>query len=81
VTDAGAEPQALLAELEAEERSVSDRRRKLHERIAMFPEASDELERRERELSQQRRELHERIDNLRAELRGAGSGSGPDAAA
>ena len=75
------DPQALLAELEAEERSVSERRRKLHERIAMFPEASDELERRERELSAERRALHERIDNLRAELRGSFRGSEPDPAA
>jgi chromosome segregation ATPase len=75
VTESGGDPHALLAELEAEERSVSDRRRKLHERIAMFPDASGELARREQELSQQRRELHVRIDNLRAELRNAGSGS------
>jgi len=73
--------QALLAELEAEEKSVSVRRRKLHERIAMFPEASGELERRERELSQQRRDLHARIDNLRERLRKADSGSPADPAA
>jgi chromosome segregation ATPase len=73
VTESGGDRKAVLAELEAEERSVSDRRRKLHERIAMFPDASGELERRERELSQQRRELHARIDNLREELRNAGS--------
>ena len=76
MTEGGSDPKALLAELEAEERSVSDRRRKLHERIAMFPDASGELERRERELSQARRDLHERIDNLRAELRNAAD---PDA--
>ncbi len=70
----------LLAELEAEERSVSARRRKLHERIAMFPDASDELTRRERELSQQRRELHVRIDALREQLRDTGSGSHEPAA-
>ena len=69
MTLGGPDPKALLAELEAEERSISDRRRKLHERIAMFPDASGELERRERELSQERRELHARIDNLREELR------------
>ena len=63
--------QVELAQLEEEERSVSSRRRKLHERIAMFPDASGELERRERELSQERRELHARIDNLREELRSA----------
>jgi chromosome segregation ATPase len=77
VTLGGRDPKALLAELEAEERSVSDRRRKLHERIAMFPDASGELERRERELSQERHELHTRIDNLREELRK----SEPDSAA
>jgi chromosome segregation ATPase len=71
VTELGRDPRTLLAELEAQERSVSDRRRKLHERIAMFPDASGELERRERELSQERRELHARIDNLREELRQA----------
>ena len=71
MTEGSRDPKALLAELEAEERSVSDRRRKLHERIAMFPDASGELERRERELSEQRRELHARIDNLREELRNA----------
>jgi chromosome segregation ATPase len=81
VTEGGRDPRALLAELEAEERSVSDRRRKVHERIAMFPDASGELERRERELSQQRRELHARIDTLREELRNPGSGPEPDQAA
>jgi chromosome segregation ATPase len=78
VTDAAGDPHVLLAELEAEERSVSDRRRKLHDRIAMFPDASGELARRERELSEQRRELHARIDNLREELRNASSAE-PDA--
>jgi chromosome segregation ATPase len=66
---------ALLAQLEEEERSVSSRRRKLHERIAMFPDAGGDLEGRERELSQERRELHARIDNLREELRDAESSS------
>jgi chromosome segregation ATPase len=81
VTHAGGDPHARLAELEAEERSISDRRRKLHDRIAMFPDASGELERRERELSQQRRELHARIDVLRAELRNEDPGPEPDQAA
>ncbi len=71
----------LLAELEAEERSVSTRRRKLHERIAMFPDASSELTRREREISQQRRELHVRIDALREQLRETSSGSSHEPAA
>lgn len=70
---------AELRQLEEEERSVSSRRRKLHDRIAMFPDASGELERRERELSQERRDLHARIDNLREELRDASTtGAEPD---
>jgi len=58
-----------LEQLEEEERDVSLRRRKLHDRIAIFPDnaARAELERRERELSKERRELHRRIDLLRAE--------------
>ena len=58
--------EALLRELEAEERSVSLRRRQIHERIALFPDTTGELERREREISAYRRELHARIDTLRA---------------
>jgi predicted nucleic acid-binding Zn-ribbon protein len=64
----------LLERLENEERDISLRRRKLHDRIAMFPDgpAKEELERREREISTERRELHRRIDELhvqRTELR------------
>jgi predicted nucleic acid-binding Zn-ribbon protein len=64
-----------LERLEEEERDISLRRRRLHDRIAIFPEnaAKAELERREREISKERRELHERIDDLRVrrnELRG-----------
>jgi chromosome segregation ATPase len=72
---------ALLAQLEEEERSVSSRRRKLHDRIATFPDASGELQRRERELSQERRELHAQIDNLREELRNATTGPPDEPAA
>ena len=59
---------ALLDQLDAEEQHVSVARRRLHDRIAMFPgsTAGSELELRERELSKQRRELHRRIDELRA---------------
>lgn len=53
-----------LARLEREEHEVSLLRRKLHERLASFPNSS--TEERERELSRQRRELHAEIDALRA---------------
>ena len=66
---------ALLERLEEEERDLSTRRRKLHDRMALFPDPAREAELRaqEAELSQQRRELHRRIDEVRAqrnELRG-----------
>ena len=59
---------ALLEQLEAEERDLSLVRRKLHDRIATFPEsaASLNLEVKEREVSKQRQELHRRINELRA---------------
>jgi DNA repair exonuclease SbcCD ATPase subunit len=59
---------ALLEQLEAEEQHLSVTRRRLHDRIAMFPgsASSADLELRERELSSERRELHRRIDELRA---------------
>jgi hypothetical protein len=53
-----------LARLEREEHEVSLLRRKLHERLASFPNSS--TEERERELSSRRRELHAEIDALRA---------------
>jgi hypothetical protein len=53
-----------LAQLEARELEVSRLRRKLHERLASFPNEST-MER-ERELSKERRELHVEIDALRA---------------
>ncbi len=58
----------LLEQLDADERHLSLTRRRLHDRIAMFPEstARSDLELRERELSKQRRELHRRLDELRA---------------
>jgi hypothetical protein len=54
-----------LAQLEARELEVSRLRRKLHERLASFPNEST-MER-ERELSKERRELHVEIDALRAQ--------------
>jgi hypothetical protein len=53
-----------LAQLEEREREVSKLRRKLHERLASFPNES--TEERERELSKERQELHVEIDALRA---------------
>ena len=55
---------ALLERLEAREREVSSLRRKLHDRLASFPNES--TVERERELSRERRELHAEIDALRA---------------
>jgi hypothetical protein len=62
------EVEALLEQLEVEERDLSTTRRRLHDRIAMFPEGAGRanLELREREISNERRELHRRIDELRA---------------
>ena len=59
---------ALLEQLEEEERDISLRRQRLHDRIATFPNPTTkaELERREREISDERRKLHRRIDDLRA---------------
>lgn len=55
-----------LVTLERQERQVSARRRRLHERIAAFP--SDHAERQERDLSLRRRVLHRRIDELRVQV-------------
>ena len=67
-----------LAELSVAERTISARRRDLHDRIdtiqlsAPLDEAAVTrlglLEGQEREVSAQRRKLHERIDDLRAQL-------------
>jgi hypothetical protein len=57
---------AQLARLELEESELSTRRRKLHDRIAIFP--SPALMEAERELSLQRREIHRQIDAARVEL-------------
>ena len=60
-----AELDRILEELEAEESEVSRLRRRLHDRLASFP--NEVTEQQEREVSKRRRELHVRIDALRAE--------------
>jgi hypothetical protein len=55
-----------LVQLEQRERNISARRRKLHDRLASFP--NELTQRQEREVSAERRELHRRIDVLRAQL-------------
>ena len=73
----GSEPR--LAQLRKEERSLSARRTRLHNRIdflrsggggdsAEAAEQLADLERQERELSDERRELHERIEAAEAKL-------------
>lgn len=62
-----AELEARLERLENEEREISALRRKLHERLASFP--NEVTEQHEREVSKTRRELHAQIDDLRAKLR------------
>ena len=56
---------AQIEALEVEEREVSARRRKLHDRLASFP--NEVTLQQEREISQHRRELHVQIDELKAE--------------
>lgn len=75
-----------LARLEQEERAVSQRRRRLHERIEFIRgngaqdaeslERLAKLEAEEKEVSQQRRDLHGRIDGLRSEA-GTATPPGP----
>ena len=55
----------LLIELQAEEEEISRRRRKLHDRLASFP--NEVTQQQEREISAKRRALHVRIDALRSE--------------
>jgi hypothetical protein len=68
-----------LSELESEERAVSGKRRRLHDRIDFMraggavasPDATEQLRRLEEEESQlsfRRRELHVEIDTLRVKL-------------
>lgn len=74
----GPESRELLEQLDEEERTVSGRRLRLHDRIDFLkttgvnePDAAERLakvEEEERELSQRRRELHAQTDALRKEL-------------
>lgn len=62
------ELEALLQELEQEEHAVSLRRRRLHDRLALYPDyGGGDLEAQENAISARRRELHARIDALRAQ--------------
>ena len=56
---------ARIDALEVEEREVSARRRKIHDRLASFP--NEVMLQQEREISAHRRELHAEIDSLKAE--------------
>ena len=56
---------ARIRELEVQEREISARRKRLHERLAFFP--SELGDQQEREISAQRRELHRELDLLRVE--------------
>ncbi len=74
-----------LEQLEAEERSVSRRRQKLHELITYrktlgnadgspsSPEQIGELEAQEREVSERRAQIHRRLEELREERSRRGS--------
>jgi hypothetical protein len=68
-----------LSQLRKEERSISAKRTRLHNRIDFLragggglpgqdADLLEDLERQEKEISRQRRELHERIERLTAEL-------------
>jgi predicted nucleic acid-binding Zn-ribbon protein len=88
VSSAASDLPPTLAELNEEERSISVRRRRLHDRIDFLraggggpledvAELLASLEREEREVSAYRRELHERIELMRAEMqRSRGSTQG-----
>jgi len=54
----------LLERLESEEQELSALRRKLHDRLASFP--NEETQRHERDLSRRRKALHDEIDRVRA---------------
>jgi hypothetical protein len=56
---------ALIENLEMEEREVSAQRHRLHDRLASFP--NEVTSRQEEELSKRRRELHAQIDALKAQ--------------
>jgi hypothetical protein len=55
-----------LADLERQEAELSEQRKALHQRMAIFP--SEAHHRSERELSERRRDLHHAIDVTRIEL-------------
>jgi hypothetical protein len=59
------ELERALRDLEVEEADVSRLRRKLHDRLASFP--NEVTQQQEQEISAKRRALHVRIDELRAE--------------
>jgi len=59
------ELESSLEALEAEEVELSNRRRKIHDRLASFP--NEVTQQQEHDLSARRRALHVRIDALRAE--------------
>jgi hypothetical protein len=75
----GIDVNGLLADLEDEERRLSQQRSRLHQRIEYartngdgtgspaLPEQLAALDKQERELSQARRDLHARINELRSE--------------
>jgi hypothetical protein len=65
-----------LADLEAEEGEISRLRRKLHDRLASFP--NEVAQQQEGELSAKRRALHVRIDALRAERSRRRDDAAPD---
>ena len=77
--DSAADDARRLAQLESEERTVSSRRRRVHDRLdfmrsgaavasADHEERLQQLTEEERELSSRRRELHVEIDALRVKL-------------
>jgi predicted nucleic acid-binding Zn-ribbon protein len=80
-----AEDARRLARLESEERALSSKRRRLHDRIDFLRSSGatptddgdprlQQLQEEEREVSQRRRELHAEIDVLRVKL---GQAPGP----
>jgi hypothetical protein len=72
-----AELEQILTELEAEEVEVSRLRRRLHDRLASFP--NEVTQQQEQEISKRRRALHVRIDALRAERSKRRDEADPDA--
>jgi predicted nucleic acid-binding Zn-ribbon protein len=82
VSSSASDRPPTLAELNEEERSISARRRRLHDRIDFLRAGGGgplenvaqllaDLEQEEREVSAYRRDLHERIELMRAEMQSA----------